>query len=87
MADCVLFGLLEGQDDRQFEIYLTDISVPNFKEYHERMQPFLLFYVDAASYIDTDDDKWSFYTVLVSVLYKVSLAAVFCAVLVVQYAI
>ena len=50
-------------EDRKFEIYKTNIDVPGFRDYHERIQPFLLFYVDAASYIDVDDDRWAYYLV------------------------
>ena len=50
-------------EDRKFEIYKTNIDVPGFRDYHERIQPFLLFYVDAASYIDADDDRWAYYLV------------------------
>ncbi|XP_013395370.1 histone acetyltransferase type B catalytic subunit [Lingula anatina] len=52
----------EGRD-RHFEIYRADISVPGFREYHERLQTFLLWYIDAASYIDVDDDRWVFYLI------------------------
>ncbi|XP_045209831.2 histone acetyltransferase type B catalytic subunit-like [Mercenaria mercenaria] len=47
--------------DRQFEIYKTDIDCPGFREYHERLQTFILYFIDAASFIDVDDERWSFY--------------------------
>lgn len=53
-------GISDG-DQQQFEIYKTDISAPGFRDYHERLQTFIIFYIDAASYIDIDDDKWTFY--------------------------
>jgi len=37
--------------------------VPGFKDYHERLQTFVLWYIDAASFIDLDDDKWKFYLI------------------------
>ncbi|KAK6183635.1 hypothetical protein SNE40_011071 [Patella caerulea] len=46
---------------RTFEIYKTDIEAPGFREYHSRLQTFLLFFIDAASYIDVDDDRWNYY--------------------------
>ncbi|KAJ8036620.1 Histone acetyltransferase type B catalytic subunit [Holothuria leucospilota] len=49
---------------RQYEIYKCDISDQKFREYHSRMQTFLWWYIDAASYIDVDDDKWMYYTIL-----------------------
>ena len=29
-----------------------------FRDYHERLQAWVMFYIDAASYIDMDDDSW-----------------------------
>eukprot|EP00795_Rhopilema_esculentum_P014360 gene14360-5405_t len=37
--------------DTEYEIYQVDISVPGFREYHERLQTFILWYIDAASFI------------------------------------
>ncbi|RXG60256.1 Histone acetyltransferase type B catalytic subunit [Armadillidium vulgare] len=31
-----------------------------FLEYHERLQTFLLLFIDASSYIDTDDERWRY---------------------------
>ncbi|CAL4072238.1 unnamed protein product [Meganyctiphanes norvegica] len=50
-----------GGSERTFEVYSHDISPPGFREFHERMQTFILFFIDAASYIDTDDEKWRFF--------------------------
>ncbi|KAL5010392.1 hypothetical protein ScPMuIL_012697 [Solemya velum] len=47
--------------ERQFEIYKAGIENPGFREYHERLQTFILFFIDAASYIDVDDDRWQYY--------------------------
>ncbi|KAL8561912.1 hypothetical protein ACOMHN_046702 [Nucella lapillus] len=48
-------------EEREFQIYKPDIETPGFREYHKRLQTFVLFFVDAASYIDDDDEKWNFY--------------------------
>ncbi|KAK7086526.1 histone acetyltransferase 1 [Halocaridina rubra] len=50
---------MEDGEEKTFEVYVCDISEPGFVEYHERMQPFILWYIDAASYIDADE-KWCF---------------------------
>jgi len=50
-------------DEKKFEVYFVSVVDAGWREYHERIQPFLLFYVDAASYIDVDDDKWNYYVV------------------------
>ncbi|KAK7092757.1 histone acetyltransferase type B catalytic subunit-like [Littorina saxatilis] len=48
-------------EEREFQVYKTDIETPGFREYHQRLQTFILFYIDAASFLDDDDDKWRFY--------------------------
>ena len=37
------------------------MTQPGFREYHEKMQTFLLWFIDAASFIDVDDDKWEYF--------------------------
>ena len=66
----ISYHLLElGSDkERHFEIYTCEIEEHGFRSYHERLQTFLLWYVDAASFIDVDDDRWRFYLVWVSTL-------------------
>ncbi|CAK8683001.1 unnamed protein product [Clavelina lepadiformis] len=46
---------------RQFEVYKADIHNPQFRKYHNRMESFILWFIDAASYIDVDDEKWDYY--------------------------
>ncbi|XP_058803109.1 histone acetyltransferase type B catalytic subunit [Phymastichus coffea] len=46
---------------RNFEVYKADMSYKKFKEYHQHLQTFLLWYVDAASFIDIDDDQWHYF--------------------------
>lgn len=55
------YKVTEGNEVRKFEIYETDIEAPGFRQYHERLQTFILFFIDGASYIDVDDDRWKFY--------------------------
>lgn len=45
-------------NDRTFEIYRTNIKIPEVKEYHERLQTFALFFIENASYINAEDEKW-----------------------------
>ena len=47
--------------ERNWEIYMCEVTTPNFLKYHERLQTFVLWYIDAASFIDTDDDHWRFF--------------------------
>ena len=46
----------------------ADILVPRLREYHERLQTFLMWFVDGASYIDVDDDQWHYYFLWVAIL-------------------
>lgn len=46
---------------RTFEIYECNRSTPGFLAYHARLQTFLLWFVDAASYIDSDDPQWQYF--------------------------
>ena len=56
---CYCFS--ESGAQRNFDVYFTDIETPGFREYHERLQSFIKFYIDAASYIDVDDPQWDYY--------------------------
>ena len=60
---CVLFIFFFSDEGEEvtFDIYMADASTPGFLDYHERMQMFLLWYIDAASFIDTDDEKWQYF--------------------------
>nr|CAG4639199.1 EOG090X06NC [Daphnia magna]SVE80131.1 EOG090X06NC [Daphnia magna]SVE81329.1 EOG090X06NC [Daphnia magna]SVE82507.1 EOG090X06NC [Daphnia magna] len=49
--------------ERHFQLYSCTIEEIGFRSYHERLQTFLLWYVDAASFIDVDDDRWRFYLI------------------------
>lgn len=51
----------ENNTSRTFEIYECNIHTPGFLTFHARLQTFLLWFVDAASYIDTTDEQWMFF--------------------------
>lgn len=55
------FALEAAGGGRQFEVVLATEATPGLREYHERLQPWILFFIDAASYIDIDDDSWRFF--------------------------
>ncbi|CAN7980282.1 unnamed protein product [Ixodes pacificus] len=44
-----------------FKLYKADVTVPGFVDYHARMESFILWFIDAASYIDSDDEKWEYF--------------------------
>lgn len=45
---------------KTYEIYECNINTPGFVAFHARLQTFLLWFVDAASYIDIEDPQWIF---------------------------
>ncbi|XP_031635725.1 histone acetyltransferase type B catalytic subunit [Contarinia nasturtii] len=53
----------ENNTHRTFEIFECNIETPGFIAYHARLQTFLLWFVDAASYIDITDPQWMFFVV------------------------
>uniref|UniRef100_A0A672JK77 Histone acetyltransferase type B catalytic subunit n=1 Tax=Salarias fasciatus TaxID=181472 RepID=A0A672JK77_SALFA len=46
-----------------YQIHKADITCPGFQEYHGRLQTFLMWFIETASFIDTDDDRWDFFLV------------------------
>ncbi|KAM8857159.1 histone acetyltransferase type B catalytic subunit [Synchiropus picturatus] len=46
-----------------YQIHKADLTCPGFREYHERLQTFLMWYIETASFIDADDDRWDFFLV------------------------
>ena len=54
-------GVESTLSEKTFEIYNCDATNPKFKSYLERMQQFLLWFVDAATFIDINDEKWKLF--------------------------
>lgn len=46
---------------RTFQIFQTNTTFPGFTAYHQRMQTFLMWFIEEAVYIDIDDEKWNFF--------------------------
>ncbi|XP_065309933.2 histone acetyltransferase type B catalytic subunit isoform X1 [Dermacentor albipictus] len=55
------FKIGKGGLSRTFELYSAGVTTPGFLDYHARMQSFILWFIDAASYIDSDDEKWEYF--------------------------
>ncbi|THH14867.1 hypothetical protein EW146_g5517 [Bondarzewia mesenterica] len=52
----------EGDEDAVvFEVYHAKWDTPGFKEYHRRMQFFILLYIEAGSYIQEEEEAWEFF--------------------------
>lgn len=53
-------------NDRDYEVYLSRRDTQDFEgflKYHEQMRLFLLWFIDGASFIDVDDDRWNYFVV------------------------
>lgn len=55
----------DDDDEVRYEAYWANWDTPGFKEYHRRMQIFVLLYIEGASYIDEEDGRWEFVTLCV----------------------
>ncbi|KAI5741343.1 hypothetical protein M8J76_012645 [Diaphorina citri] len=47
--------------ERTYELYSVDQVDPDMVSYLSRVQPFLLWYIDCACFVDTDDERWSYF--------------------------
>ncbi|KAH8834077.1 histone acetyltransferase type B catalytic subunit [Flagelloscypha sp. PMI_526] len=50
----------KSADAVEFEVWHSTWDTPGFKEYHRRMQIFILLYIEAGSYISEEEDQWEF---------------------------
>lgn len=46
---------------RHFGIYMANNTTAGFPDYHERLQTFLKWFIEGASYIDMDDERWEYF--------------------------
>ncbi|KAH9939593.1 histone acetyltransferase type B catalytic subunit [Amylocystis lapponica] len=50
----------EDEEIVEFEVYHSTWDTPGFRDYHRRMQLFILLYIEAGSYINEAEDTWEF---------------------------
>ncbi|TDL27661.1 histone acetyltransferase type B catalytic subunit [Rickenella mellea] len=50
----------ENNDVIVYEVYHATWDTPGFREYHRRMQIFILLYIEGGSYIQEDEETWEF---------------------------
>uniref|UniRef100_A0A1A9VNB3 Histone acetyltransferase type B catalytic subunit n=1 Tax=Glossina austeni TaxID=7395 RepID=A0A1A9VNB3_GLOAU len=50
-----------NNEERIFEIYHCNYRQTPFLKFFSRLQTFVLWFIDAASYIDVDDAQWAFF--------------------------
>ncbi|TIA91902.1 hypothetical protein E3P81_01822 [Wallemia ichthyophaga] len=56
-------GSVAGEEgDVVYEIYRAKWDTPGWKAFNKRMQFFLLLFIEAANYLEEDDDNWEFFT-------------------------
>uniref|UniRef100_A0A336KDZ6 Histone acetyltransferase type B catalytic subunit n=1 Tax=Culicoides sonorensis TaxID=179676 RepID=A0A336KDZ6_CULSO len=53
---------VDGEKQREFEIYQCDMNTPNFLKYHAKFESMIFWFVDAASNI-IHDPQWEFFVV------------------------
>ncbi|XP_056436306.1 histone acetyltransferase type B catalytic subunit [Gadus chalcogrammus] len=53
----------EEAGELTYQICKVDMACPGFQEYHGRLQTFLMWFIETASFIDADDDRWDFFLV------------------------
>ncbi|XP_006003025.1 histone acetyltransferase type B catalytic subunit isoform X1 [Latimeria chalumnae] len=53
----------EAGEDITYQIYKADMTCPGFREYHERLQTFLMWFIETASFIDVDDERWDYFLI------------------------
>ncbi|KAI9499197.1 acyl-CoA N-acyltransferase [Zychaea mexicana] len=51
----------DSGEEEHFEIYRASFADERFKQYHRRMQFFVLLFIEGSSYIEEDDEKWEIY--------------------------
>ncbi|KAJ2930049.1 hypothetical protein H1R20_g7005, partial [Candolleomyces eurysporus] len=49
-----------SEDVVEYEVYHTTWDTPGFREYHRRMQLFILLYIEGGSYIQEEEATWEF---------------------------
>jgi len=50
----------QSEDVIEYEVYHSTWDTPGFREYHQRMQTFILLYIEGGSYIVEDESAWEF---------------------------
>jgi len=50
----------QSEDVIEYEVYHSTWDTPGFREYHQRMQLFILLYIEGGSYIVEDESAWEF---------------------------
>ncbi|XP_076666811.1 histone acetyltransferase 1 [Andrena cerasifolii] len=57
------FSINDEGCQRRFEVYKADMTYKGFREFQQRLQTFVLWYIDAANFVDIDDDRWHYFNI------------------------
>ncbi|CAH8830303.1 unnamed protein product [Trichobilharzia szidati] len=60
------YEIAKDKCPKKFSIFFIEHGMPGFEEfleYHKRMESFILFFIDGASAIPTDDIQWCYYMI------------------------
>jgi len=57
----VVYNTLQDSSTRHYEIYFANTQSPGFREWYQRLETFVLWFVDGGIYIDLDDEQWEFF--------------------------
>lgn len=60
----MIFIFTDEDSTETYEIYhmhLSNTSSSVFDNYYQRLQRFLIWYIDGASYVDVEDDRWNYF--------------------------
>ncbi|KAI8832733.1 acyl-CoA N-acyltransferase [Chytridium lagenaria] len=53
-----VFEYRREEGESRYVVYKCKFSTPGFKEYHRRLQTFLLWFIEGSSFIDETDTNW-----------------------------
>lgn len=56
----------------KYKITACDLTDENFKELHTRFETFIVWFIDAANFIDLEDERWLIFYVLVFCLNSIN---------------
>ncbi|KAJ2499654.1 histone acetyltransferase 1 [Coemansia sp. RSA 1972] len=56
-------GRSSEAEQLRYEVYSSSFDDMESTKYHERIQAFVLFFIEGAQFIDTSDERWHVYTV------------------------
>lgn len=72
----LICSVAENGCKRKYEVYHVHVSNTDgnfFEGYYQRLQRFLIWYIDGASFVDVDDDRWNYFIMQVICFFSTAL--------------